>query len=327
MPEVKVAPSAYAGIPFHLRFATPEQELTREPRVVEAVARAREIGWRGALEQDLPELTAYCTDPRRSQFLDVLPLTQDMRVLEIGIGLGQHTVEIARRVASVDAIELRLANALFAKLRAEQDGLSNIAFHCGGDDCRLPFADAQYDAVILNLVLEWCGSANGDEPHVASQERLLREIHRVLKPRGLAQINTKNRYALRLVMGGRDEHWGELRFGSALPRWLTPQLTRRTPAGCLHSHAGLSKLLRRAGLEPAQAYWTVPEMRFARHFVPADAPSVRDARRRISRLGESRLTDALIRRVPASWVKHLAPGHFIVAHRSDPGTIDAVQRA
>src|SRR2546421_11300747 len=57
------------------------------------------------------------------------------------------------------------------------------------------------------------------------QHRMLSEICRVLKPCGIVQLNTKNGFSYRLIIGGRDEHCHGMRFGSALPRWLLRRFT------------------------------------------------------------------------------------------------------
>ena len=147
------------------------------------------------------------SDANRCKFLDLLPLSKDNTIaLEIGCGLGQHTAAIARRVKHLDVLEVRLLSALFTKIRCEQNSLENVNFACGGDDCRIPYPNDTYDIVILNLVLEWCANGAAELPAEHGQHRMLSEIRRVLKPRGIVQLNTKNRFSYRLIIGGRDEH-------------------------------------------------------------------------------------------------------------------------
>ena len=192
----------------------------------------------------------YAANPLRLRFLNLLPLSKELTALEIGVGFGQHTTEIARRVKWLDTLEVRWVNSMFTKIRCEQEGIANVGFKCGGDDCRLPFPDASYDIVFLNLILEWCASNIPNAPKVMGQKRLLREVYRVLKPGGLLQINTKNRFAYRLLIGGRDEHVYNMRFrkraatlareAGAAPQRKAPcarvstfiQRARQTPAGC-----------------------------------------------------------------------------------------------
>ena len=125
------------------------------------------------------------------------------------------------------------------KIRCEQNSLENVNFACGGDDCRIPYPNDTYDIVILNLVLEWCANGAAELSAEHGQHRMLSEICRVLKPRGIVQLNTKNRFSYRLIIGGRDEHCHGMRFGSALPRWLLRRLLRKAPLGHLHSYGAL----------------------------------------------------------------------------------------
>ena len=317
--QIGKAPS-YEGIPVLLRFHTIDLELSKYPDEKKAVELAKTLGWRKALELVYGQgMVAYSSDPRRSRFLDLLPLTSDMVVLEIGVGFGQHTAEIASRVKHLDTLELRLLNSLFTKLRCEQTGATNVTFACGGDDCSLPFSDGLYDAVILDLVLEWCGSANPGVPALKSQQKLLSEIHRVLKPNGFLQLSTKNRFAYRLLVGGRDEHAYELPFGSALPRWMLKLILKlkgkASSSGYLHSYGALAKLLRSAGLSPEASYWAVPEMRFAEQYIPTDAQSIRAARPTLTRQSSTKTTEILMRATPARLVRYFTPGLFFLARK------------
>jgi SAM-dependent methyltransferase len=308
------------GIPVHLRFSDAERELANYPEGCRAIELAKSKGWRHALEAECDAaMVAYSADPKRWKFLEAVPFLKTMTVLEIGIGHGQHTAEIASKVAHLDTLEVRLVNAMFAKIRCEQERVENVTFTCGGDDCRLPFPDGRYDAVLLNLVFEWCASEVSDEPAEVAQRRLLSEVYRVLKSGGIVQLNTKNRFSYRLLTGGPDEHTDEMRFGSALPRWLLRMILRvrrkPRPSGYLYSWRALKRLLHGTGFREIVSYWGVPEMRFPEHIIRADTQSVRTARKSISRQGESRRTDFLMRLTPASLVKFFAPGLFFVARK------------
>jgi SAM-dependent methyltransferase len=271
---------------------------------VELIKQARDLGWREALAR-LPD-SAYLTDKRRGVFLDLLPI-KGADVLEIGPGFGQFTDIIARTARTVAALEVDPEQADFIREKVRQESLSNVVVTTGGEDCRLPYADESFDLVILNLVLEWCATRL-IEPHEDAQRRLLREIARVLRPGGQLYVATKNRFALRYVIGKPDEHYHNMRFGSALPRWLADKLHRRRSRGRLYSWIGLRKLLRDAGLKLEQSWWAAPEMRYAEEMVPVDAKSVREARRRGVRQGSGRAERLLTGLLPARLVKHFSPG-------------------
>jgi SAM-dependent methyltransferase len=308
------------GIAIRLQLSDVEQELSRYRKELRTVELAKTAGWRHALESECdPAMVAYSANQKRWKFLDVVPLSKNVTALEIGIGLGQHTGEIASRVAHLDTLEVRLVNAMFAKTRCEQERVYNVTFTCGGDDCRLPFPDGQYDVVLLNLVFEWCASELNNESAERAQRRLLTEIYRVLKPCGMVQLNTKNRFSYRLLTGGPDEHSYEVPFGSALPRWLLRLILwgkgKSRPAGYLHSWWALKRLLRDAGFIEIVSYWAVPEMRFPEYLIPVNARAIRAARKSMARQGESRRTDLMMRLTPANLVKFFAPGLFFIARK------------
>jgi SAM-dependent methyltransferase len=301
-------------VPNFLRY--PAQTSAKLQRLNEV---ARTDGWRQALEQVMgdPGLLRYVTQSDRAKFLDLLPLDCDQIVLEIGPGLGQVTVPLAQRTGHVLCLEVDEGQAEFVLQRAQQSGCNNVDVACGGDDCRLPFQSDQFNGVVLNLVLEWCGGKCEERSLVDSQTLLLAEIHRLLKPGGFLYLATKNRYSLHYLLGHKDEHAWQMRFGNALPRWLMNWRTRQRghhrTSGLLHSYGELARMIEAAGFQQLQPYWAAPEMRFPDRYVPLDAASVRQARQEGLRQGAFRSTDRLMRLVPAACVKHLTQGLVFVA--------------
>ena len=180
--------------------------------------------------------------------------------------MGQHTRLIARHCAHLDALEVVPGQARFARLWCDEDGLENVRVSAGGANGFLPLEAGDYDLVIMNYVLEW-SAGRADVPAPDFHLRLLSEIARVLRPGGRLFISTKNRYALRLLLGGVDEHLG-IRFGSALPYALSRRLVRSADdrpdrvEGHLHSRAGFEALLRKAGFTTLQPILCFPDARF-----------------------------------------------------------------
>lgn len=311
------------GIPHFLRFGAAEDAGTRA--LLERLnAHARNEGWESALRsvyRDAPGMLRYVMNPERAGFIDLLPLTPYSDVLEIGPGLGQFTPLLARRARSVCALEVVSGQASFVDERCAQQGLANVNVAAGGDDCRLPYADASFDLVVLNLVFEWCASRCEDEPAGQVQRRLLAEMHRVLRPGGSLYLATKNRFALRYLMGRPDEHAHGLRFAGVLPRRLGAMLLRahghaRAP-GLLHSHDALEAMLHDSGFPLTRSFWAAPEMRYPTHYVPTDAASVRAARRRPGfEQGEGRRSRWAMGLVPAPLVRHVTPGLAFLATKA-----------
>jgi SAM-dependent methyltransferase len=271
---------------------------------------ARQHGWRDAIALQFGE-AEYLTDERRGNFLELLPI-EGADVLEIGPGFGQFTDKIAKIARSVEALEVDADQAEFMREKLRQEGINNTVVSTGGADCRLPYGSDTFDLVILNLVFEWC-AIRLDEPHEQAQLRLLGEIARVLKPGGRLYISTKNRFALRYLMGRPDEHYHEMRFGSALPRWLADRLHGRRSRGRLYSWSGLRRLLLQSGFKIERSWWAAPEMRFPDELVATDAKSVKAARGRGVRQANGRAESLIMKLVPAWLVKHIAPGLCFLA--------------
>lgn len=271
----------------------------------ELTALARQIGWKAAIKQQFGS-AEYLTDDSRAIFLDLLEI-DGTDVLEIGPGFGQFTARIAARAKHVSALEVDPIQADFIREKARQEGLTNIDVTTGGGDCRLPYGDASFDFVILNLVFEWCATTL-DEPHERGQRRLLGEVARVLRPGGQFYLATKNRFALRYLIGKPDEHYHNMRFGSALPRAFADRIHRRRPRGRLYSWRGLRQMLRESGFQIEQSWWAAPEMRFPDAMIPVDSGAVRRARRDGINQGEHRAERTLLKLMPSAMVKHFSPG-------------------
>jgi SAM-dependent methyltransferase len=283
---------------------------------------ARERGWESALAEVHgrdSRLFQYVTSAERAAFLDFLPINATSQVLDIGAGLGQFTTMLAARSGFVHALEVVPGQAAFTAERCRQTGASNVSVACGGDDCTLPYVDESFDVVICNLVLEWCASRESGGPREA-QRHLLAEICRVLKRGGVVYLATKNRFALKYVLGGWDEHAWDMRFGSALPEWLLRFALKLkgkpAPRGYLYSYRGLKRLLASERLEMVDSYWAVPEYRHPRRFIRLDRNSIKAARQAGPfEQGNSRLSRVMMPWLPAALVKYFAPGLVMVARK------------
>jgi SAM-dependent methyltransferase len=211
--------------------------------------------------------------------------------------------------------------AKFAAERCRQEGVDNVTFTTGGDDCTLPYPDQSFDTAVMNLVIEWCASRLDHLSQEQAQQQMITEICRVLRPNGQVVLNTKNRFSLRLLMGGRDEHAYKMRFGHALPTCLMHLILRMTgkaipPPGKLHSYEKINRMIRDAGFHNLKTYWLTPSMRYPERIIPTDAPAIRRARREGSfRQGEQRRVHMVTQWMPATLVRYITPGLCAVARR------------
>lgn len=101
-------------------------------------------------------------------------------LLDVGCGFGEFLVEAGRAGARVVGIDISADAVAIARDSLRVHGIRGRVVCAAGE--ALPFPDASFDVVVSNYVLE----------HVRSPERVLREIVRVLRPRGQAVLNLPN---------------------------------------------------------------------------------------------------------------------------------------
>jgi len=112
----------------------------------------------------------------RERLRSVLRPQPGERLLEVGVGTGYYSLDLAGWVAPAGTLELFDLQQEFldhVMRAASERGLSNLV-PTRGDATQLPYEDRSVDAVVLTAVL-------GEIPDAAAA---LREIRRVLKPSG-----------------------------------------------------------------------------------------------------------------------------------------------
>ncbi len=114
--------------------------------------------------------------------LDLIKL-QPQRILDVGAGTGQLTLQLTRRYKNCEVIALDLAPAML-KLARQRLGMldkwfGKQRFICGDAD-HLPLADNSVDMIISNFAIQWCSDL----------DQTFTEFQRVLKPDGLLLFTT-----------------------------------------------------------------------------------------------------------------------------------------
>jgi len=232
---------------------------------------AGETSWleacRRLIQPTQPWVYRYIVDESRAHWQFLLPLSSESDVLDIGAGWGTLSFALAPVVRSVTSLELVEPRVEFLRLRREQTGLRNVHV-VQAQAANLPCAEAAFDTVIVNGVLEWLGLSDTDrDPHTA-QRRFLERVCRCLRPGGTLYLAIENRFGFQYLRGAPD-HSG-LRFTSLLPRSLASLACsmfgkRRNdqPGGPLrayrtytYSYWGYKRLLRSAGFG-RQQFWVL----------------------------------------------------------------------
>ncbi len=218
----------------------------------------------------------------------LLAMHPDDHVLNLGCGWDNTSINLARTVGQVTAIDLTHERLQLLALKKRYYGLHNLQLCCGGDTPLLPFASETFDAVLINGVLEWVAAdwsfqqakyaksgAFGKAMNYISevytshrpneiQKNFLAEVRRVLKPNGQAYIGTDNRFAREYFTGQPDRH-SDLRFGSLYPRplaHLISTLKKGKPyLTYTYGRKGYQRLLEEVGFGSARFWGVEPNYR------------------------------------------------------------------
>jgi len=136
--------------------------------------------------------TSWVASDESREIPDLLALTPASHVLELGCGSGGYALHLAERIGcrivGLDINESGIRNA--TELAAIKSLSERAAFRQCDISQNLPFEDASFDAVFSNDVL--C--------HLSGRLTVLREMHRVLKPRGRMLFSDA------LIVGGMLTH-------------------------------------------------------------------------------------------------------------------------
>jgi ubiquinone/menaquinone biosynthesis C-methylase UbiE len=109
------------------------------------------------------------------------PAYQGKQLLEVGCGVGLDLVRFARAGAIVTGIDLAEVSIDLARTNFAQEGLQTDLRVMNGEN--LEFADNSFDVAYAHGVLQYTADA----------QRMINELHRVLRPGGEAILMVYNR--------------------------------------------------------------------------------------------------------------------------------------
>ena len=130
---------------------------------------------------DSYDAVAALQDAVRQELLERLEFfaLSPRHVLDLGAGTGAGSAALLRRYRGASVVAADVAEHMLGVAR-RRGRLWRRPHAVAASANALPFADASFDLVFCNLMLQWC-----DEP-----QRVFAEIQRVLRPGGLLQLSS-----------------------------------------------------------------------------------------------------------------------------------------
>lgn len=254
-------------------------ELTKQQKD-RTIQIAGKEGWDKALNDFVrplsPHTYRYATDYSRADWKFLLPLTKETKVLDWGSGWGIISMSLARICGQVVSMDENIERVRFLLIRKIQSKTDNITLVHAGDSLELPFADAEFDLIVMNGVLEWTGVSSHEKNPFKAQKKALANVQRCLRGAGIFYLAIENRFSYKYFWAASDHN--ALRFVDIMPRkladfycWLWGKDKYKTP---IHSFNGYKKLLTEAGFEDITFYLPVPNYQYPSFIIPLDDMNV-----------------------------------------------------
>lgn len=145
----------------------------------------------------------YHLSPFRENIVSWLPITGEMKVLEIGSGCGAITGALSKKAGEVTCVELSKKRSLINAYRHED--CDNVTIKLGNFMDVEKHLDQDFDFALLIGVLEY-GQLyiGGDTPF----EDFIKLIRNHVKSRGTIVIAIENKFGLKYWAGCREDHLG-----------------------------------------------------------------------------------------------------------------------
>ena len=191
----------------------------------------------------------YHLSPQRENIVEWLPITKDMKVLEVGSGCGAITGVLARKAGEVTCIDLSGKRSRINAYR-HMDA-DNVTIHVGNFQDVEPDLPCDYDYICLIGVFEYA------QAYIQSQtpyEDFLHIIKRHVKQQGHIAIAIENKFGLKYWAGCKEDHLGT--WFSGLENYPDGGVVRTFTAD------GLRGIAAKCGYTKAQMYYPYPDYKF-----------------------------------------------------------------
>lgn len=191
----------------------------------------------------------YHLSAQRENIVEWLPITKEMKVLEVGSGCGAVTGALARKAGEVTCIDLsRKRSRINAYRHMDAD---NVTIHVGNFQDVEPDLPDDYDYICLIGVFEYAQAyIDSKTPY----EDFLSIIKKHVKPEGHIAIAIENKFGLKYWAGCREDHLGT--YFSGLENYPDGGVVRTFTA------EGLRGIAKKCGYTQAQMYYPYPDYKF-----------------------------------------------------------------
>ncbi len=252
-------------------------EITKDEMIYVNKQLKKDKYWKSILKEvteknprdQFPEPYSFATDLSRANWHFLLSLDKKSKVLDIGAGLGTVSEALSHYCKEVVSIEPVKERLYFCKKRFEQEGIKNITL-INANALELPFPENSFDLIVMNGVLEWVASYSKENPKKV-QEKVLKNILRILKPNGYLYIGIENRLCYKYFVGRYDPHVN-LIFVTLMPRIIanlySKIFTRRGHRTYIYSYRGYRKLLKKVGFKNIEIYNSLPDYNVPTYMIP-----------------------------------------------------------
>lgn len=222
-----------------------------EDELLEIARNYAQVEYQSVIEERLSWPILYHLSPQREHIVDWLPITGQMKVLEVGAGCGAITGALARKAGEVTCVDLSLKRSRINAYR-HMDA-DNVTIHVANFRDVEPELPCDYDYICLIGAFEYAQAYMGtDTPY----EDFLRIIRKHLKPQGRIAIAIENRFGLKYWAGCMEDHLGK--YFAGLENYPDGGVVRTFTAD------GLRGIARRCGYEQSQIqmYYPYPDYKF-----------------------------------------------------------------
>ena len=216
-----------------------------------------------------PNVLDYFFDENRGDFLEFIPLKlgKNSLMLDLGCGCGSVSLKAAAKYKTVVAVDPTVERIELLKLKIKERKINNIIPICSSlESLDLKIWENNFDAIILNGVLEYLGMNSSDNPRNL-QVNALKKCFGMLKKSGYLIVGIENRFGLRYFYGERDH--GDPRFITLLPRFLANLYSKlfygKEYRTYTYSYKEYKKILSEANFEEINFYHALPLYRYPKY--------------------------------------------------------------